>query len=118
MKNEFLHPKNKKNAQKEPDSIFYYENYFDSEKKPSLFERVSPLFLFLFMLPAIFVYLLKTVPSTGIYFKIGLVLFLEISTWIMDLWICRSLRNKNSIWIWLAEIPFVLLVFFSLYLTF
>jgi hypothetical protein len=120
MRNVLLHSKNKKKEQEDPESIFYYESYLDpSEKKySSPFERISPLFIFLFILPVIFVYLLKTIPSNGIYFKTGVVLFLEISTWFMDLWISRSLRNKNIVWVWLAEIPFVLLVFFSLYLTF
>jgi|SRR5690242_14087099 len=121
MRNFLTNKEKEKQVQEDPESIFYYESYLDHYEKghtDSRFSRISPLFLFLFILPAIFIFLLKTIPSTGIYFKIGLVLFLEISTWIMDLWICRALRNKNIILLWLIEIPLVLLIFFSLYLTF
>src|SRR5690349_17349610 len=99
------------------ESYIFYENN-DANSSLILLRRFSPLFLFLFFLPFIFAYLFFTHGAVNQIFKLGLLVFLEISTWIIDLWIKGSFDRSNLILTWLVQIPIVFLIFFSLYVSF
>jgi len=117
MKRQFS-PAFLENDQGLPDkSPIFYE---DEEHKRNFLRgrKFSPLFLSLFVLPLIFLYLFFHAGATDKIFKIGLLLFLELSTWIFDLWIKRSLEKPKIILVWLIQIPIVFLIFFSMYISF
>jgi len=103
-------------ASTDPSYIFYEGN--EVSRNLMWLRRISPLFLFLFILPFIFAYLFFTVSGSAQIFKLGLLLFLELSTWIIDSWIKESFHRETVIWIWLIEIPILSLIFFSLYVSF
>src|SRR3954468_15658201 len=92
--------------------IFYHGD--EADRNIIGLRIISPLFLFLFVLPLIFVYLFFTLGATNLIFKIGLLLFLEFSMWIFDLWIKESFYKPHAIWLWLIQIPIVVLIFFCL----
>ena len=96
-----------------------YNSYKGDDANGNLvrLRRISPLFLFLFILPLVFIYLFFSVRETDQMFKLGLLLFLELSTWFIDLWTKES-RVSRVIWIWLIEMRIIFLIFFNLYLSF
>jgi len=97
-----------------------YIFYEDEERRSNLVRgrKLSPLFFTLFVLPLIFLYLFFHAGTSDKFFKIGLLLFLELSTRLFDLWIKRSFDQPKVILVWLVQIPIVFLIFFSPYISF
>jgi len=117
MKQEFSPAFFEKDSELPDKSYIFYD---DEERNRNFLHRrkFSPLYLTLFVLPLIFLYLFFHAGASDKFFKIGLLLFLELSTRIFDLWIKRSFNQPKTIWVWLVQVPIVFLIFFSLYISF
>ena len=110
----FFLKKNKKSFQER--HIFYEEGCVT--RNSLLSRRASPLFLFLFILPLIFVYLFYTKKATDEIFKSGLLLFLEFGILVIDVWIKSWFSRNKVMLVWFSEIPIVILILFSVYVSF
>jgi len=94
------------------NSDFYPEKKLLTKLRP--IQRLSPLLLFSFILPALFIYMLNAGQVHIGLLQIVFFLFLEINSLFVNFVLWNYFKGKKGIYLWLTEMPIVLLIIFFL----